>query len=151
MPKRTAEAEWSGDLKNGVGTTGVPGPMRRPYSYLSRFETGGGTNPEESLGEAHAACFSMALAHSLSQAGFKPNRIHTKADVHLEKAGEGFEIARIDLNAEGDVPGIDPNKFQSLAEEAKQNCPVSKALAGVKNITLNAKLLSEASSRPYKL
>src|SRR3954468_10920865 len=108
MPKRTGEAEWKGSLKEGVGAIGA---IKRPYSFSSRFESGTGTNPEELIGDAHAACFSMALSHSLSQAGFKPNRIHTKADVHIEKAGEGFEITRTDLNTEGNVPGIDPNKF----------------------------------------
>jgi lipoyl-dependent peroxiredoxin len=140
MPKRSAEAEWKGDLKGGQGSIKTKAGAQ-PYSFSSRFESGGGTNPEELLGAAHAGCFSMALAHELAQAGFKPNRIHTKADVHIEKSGEGFGITRIHLETEGDVPGIDQEKFQAFGEHAKENCPLSKALASVKNISLQTRLL----------
>lgn len=144
MPKRSAEAEWNGDLKQGQGSIKTKAGSQ-PYSFSSRFENGTGSNPEELIGAAHAGCFSMALAHDLAQAGFKPHRIHTKAEVHIEKVGDGFEITRIDLDTEGDVPGLDEQKFQSHAEHAKKNCPVSKALASVRTITLHAKLLSAAS------
>ena len=144
MPKRTGEAEWTGDLKGGKGTVGT-GESKRNYSFSSRFENGTGTNPEELVGQAHAACFSMALSHALTQAGFPPKRVHTRADVTIEKVGDGFEITRIDLNTEGDVPGIDAPQFQTLAEKTKQTCPVSKALAAVKTVTLSSSLLSPSS------
>jgi osmotically inducible protein OsmC len=104
------------------------------------MEDGAGTNPEELIGAAHAGCFSMALSAQLSNAGFTPKRIHTKAGVRFEKQGEGFAITEINLQTEADVPGIDNAKFQELAQAAKKGCPVSKALAGTQ-INLEAKLL----------
>jgi lipoyl-dependent peroxiredoxin len=107
----------------------------------SRFEEGqSATNPEELIGAAHAGCFTMALTAQLSRAGITPRRIHTGANVKLEKIGEGFSITMIDLENEADIPGIDEATFQKYALDAKQSCPVSKALAGTE-IQLSAKLL----------
>jgi len=103
------------------------------------MEDGPGTNPEELIGAAHAGCFSMAFANGLSQAGHKPQEIRTKATVHFDKGDSGWGISRIDLATEGNVPGVDEGTFKRLAEEAKKNCPVSKALAATP-ITLQAKL-----------
>jgi lipoyl-dependent peroxiredoxin len=141
MPVRSANAVWEGDLKSGKGNMRLgSGAYEGAYSFASRFENGTGTNPEELIGAAHAGCFSMALSAGLSQAGFVPRRIQTRAEVHLEKAADGFKIGRIDLHTEAEVPGIDAAKFHEQAENAKKNCPVSRALAGV-NIQLEAKLL----------
>src|SRR5437762_13541869 len=142
MPTRKAEAEWKGNLVEGSGRLKVAsGAFDGPYSFKSRFEEGqSATNPEELIGAAHAGCFTMALTAQLSRAGLAPTRIHTIANVKLEKVGEGFSITQIDLETEGEVPGIDDATFQKYAQEAKQNCPVSKALAGTQ-IHLNAKLL----------
>lgn len=132
MPTRTAEAEWRGKLADGSGRLKVgSGAFDGPYSFKSRFEDGqSATNPEELIGAAHAGCFTMALAAQLSRAGLVPTRLHTVAKVKLEKVGEAFSITRIDLETEAEVPGIDDATFQRYALEAKQNCPVSKALAG---------------------
>jgi osmotically inducible protein OsmC len=142
MPTRTAEAEWKGNLAEGEGRLKVgSGAFEGPYSFKSRFEEGQSTtNPEELIGAAHAGCFTMALTAALSRAGIKPTRIHTTARVKLEKIGEAFSITQIDLETEAKIPEIDDAKFQELANGAKQNCPVSKALSGTE-IHLNAKLL----------
>jgi osmotically inducible protein OsmC len=103
------------------------------------MEDGPGTNPEELIGAAHAGCFSMAFANGLTQAGHKPQEIRTTASVHFDKTEQGWGITRIELATEGSVPGIDDATFKRLAEEAKKNCPVSKALAATP-ITLNATL-----------
>lgn len=131
MTVRSAEAEWNGNFREGAGRMRLgSGAFEGSYSFPSRFQEGQGTNPEELIGAAHAGCFSMALAAGLSKAGHAPTRIHTTAQVHIEKVGEGFEITRIDLETEAEVPGIDDAAFQKEAEAAKANCPVSKALAG---------------------
>ena len=114
------------------------------YSFSSRFENGAGTNPEELIAAAHAGCFSMATAAALGKAGFAPEGISTKATVHLDSASGGFSIARIDLDMEADVPGIDEAAFQEIAQGAKAGCPVSRALAAVPEITLTARLRSKA-------
>lgn len=140
MAIRTARAEWKGDLKGGNGTVALgSGAYQGQYSFASRFEQGTGTNPEELIGAAHAGCFSMALAHGLSSAGHRPERISTQAKVHLDKVGQGFAISTIELETEGEVPGIDEAAFQAQAETAKANCPVSRALTGVE-IRLTARL-----------
>jgi len=119
------------------------GLLDGPFTYKSRFEGDAkATNPEELLGAAHAGCFSMALSAALGKAGHQPTRIHTTASVHLEKVGEGFGITRIDLDCEAEIPGISEEEFQQTAKGAKDNCPLSKALAAVGNITLNARLVS---------
>jgi len=142
MPTRKAEAEWKGNLAEGSGRLKVgSGAFEGPYSFKSRFEEGqSGTNPEELLGAAHAGCFTMALTAQLSQARLTPNRIHTEARVKLEKVGDAFSITRIDLETEAEVPGVDDATFQKYALDAKQNCPLSKALAATE-IHFTAKLL----------
>lgn len=141
MPTRTAEAEWKGNLAEGSGRLKVgSGAIDVPYSFKSRFEEGqSATNPEELIGAAHAGCFTMALTAQLSRQRITPTRIHTEAKVHLEKVGEAFTITQIELATEADIPGIDDATFQKYAQDAKQNCPVSKALAGTQ-IHLTAKL-----------
>jgi osmotically inducible protein OsmC len=131
--RRRAEAEWKGDLVHGDGRLSVgSGALDVPYSLKSRLEDGqSATNPEELLGAAHAGCFTMALAARLSAAGFAPTRIHTGANVTFEKIGDSFAITRIDLDTSADAPGIDDTMFQKLVADAKQNCPVSKALAAI--------------------
>ena len=142
MPTRSAEAEWRGNLREGEGTMKLPsGAYEGPYSFVSRFEEGTGSNPEELIAAAHAGCFSMAFSAGLSQAGFTPRRVHTTAKVHIERGEGGFSITRIDLDTEAEVPNIDQAVFMEQAEAAKKNCPVSKALAAVSDIQLSAKLL----------
>ena len=142
MPTRKAEAEWEGNLAAGSGKLKVgSGAFEGPYSFKSRFEEGeSATNPEELLGAAHAGCFTMALTAQLSRAGITPKRIHTEARVKLEKVGEAFTITQIDLETEAEVPDVDDATFQKYAQDAKQNCPLSKALAAT-NISLNATLI----------
>jgi lipoyl-dependent peroxiredoxin len=115
------------------------GAFEGAYSFVSRFEDGTGTNPEELIAAAHAGCYSMALSNILSQAGHPPTSVDTTAKVHLERGDSGFSITRIDLVTRGDVPGIDEAEFVKHAETAKESCPVSKALAAV-DITLDAAL-----------
>ena len=140
MAVATAEAIWTGTLKEGAGTMkGASGHLDGPYTYRSRFEgDAGGTNPEELIGAAHAGCFSMFLAAQLTTAGFKPTRIHTTAKVHLEA---GPTIARIELTTEAQIPGIDDKTFQEKVETSKKGCPVSKALAAVPTVTITASLI----------
>lgn len=141
MPVRMSEAVWEGDLKSGKGTMKLgSGAWQGAYSFASRFQDAGGTNPEELIGAAHAGCYSMALSHGLAMAGHTPKRVHTSAKVHLEKAGEGFRISQIDLSVEAQVPGLDQPAFLTFAEDAKQNCPVSKLVTGAK-VQLEAKLV----------
>jgi osmotically inducible protein OsmC len=140
MPTRKSEAEWNGTLREGSGRVKLgSGAFEGKYSFASRFEEAGGTNPEELIAAAHAGCFSMALSAGLGKAGFQPKRVHTTASVHLEKVGEAFGITRIDLDCDAEVPGIDENAFHAQATAAKENCPVSKALKAVE-ITLKARL-----------
>jgi osmotically inducible protein OsmC len=141
MPKRTAEAEWKGNLPNGQGTMKFgSGAFEGAYSFKSRFDEGTGTNPEELIAAAHAGCFSMAFSAILSEAGFEPRSVKTTAEVSIEKVEGGFAITKSELRTEADVPGIDESTFQEKASAAKSGCPVSKVLAGAK-ITLEAKLV----------
>ena len=141
MPKRTANAHWEGSLTEGKGTMRMAsGAYEGPYSFQSRFEEGDGTNPEELIAAAHAGCFSMALAHELSQAGHEVDSVETEAVVHLDKVDDGFAIKRIELKTQATVPGIDDAEFQGIAEGAKKGCPVSQALAAVESIELDAQL-----------
>jgi lipoyl-dependent peroxiredoxin len=141
MAVRGASAEWAGTLKQGTGSMRLgSGAFEGPFSFVSRFETGAGTNPEELLGAAHAGCFSMALAAALERAGHAATSITTTAKVHLGATDAGPTITKIELDVEGDVPGIDATTFQQHADGAKQNCVVSRALAGVQTVTLNATL-----------
>ena len=137
---RHAEAEWKGSLKDGSGQVKTEtGALSSPYSFRSRFEGGGETNPEELIAAAHSACFSMALSAALSAAGHVPNSVRTAAAVHLNKVENGFAITKIELETIGDVPNIDAATFDKFANDAKKGCPVSKALAATE-IHLNAKL-----------
>jgi osmotically inducible protein OsmC len=141
MPKRTAEARWNGSLQEGDGTMRFgSGAYEGAYSFQSRFEEGEGTNPEELIGAAHAGCFSMALAGELGRAGHEPESVETTATVHLDKAAEGFEITRIELETRARVPGVEGSEFDERARAAKEGCPVSKALAAVE-IGLRAELV----------
>ena len=141
MPVRSASAVWNGTLKEGNGTMKMAsGAYEGAYSFGSRFLEETGTNPEELIAAAHAGCFSMALSAGLGKSGFDATRIATSARAYLEKVGEGFQITRIELTTEAEVPGIDEATFQQNATGAKENCPVSKALAGVE-ISLEAKLV----------
>ncbi len=142
MAKRTAKAVWKGNLEDGSGTMELgSGKFRGEYSAESRFGSGTGTNPEELIGAAHAGCFSMALAHGLELAGYSPESIETTANVSIEKVQDGHAITRIELDTRGRVPGINEDEFLKQAKIAKNNCPVSKALAAA-TIDLTAKLVS---------
>ena len=143
MLKRTGHAEWQGTLKEGQGNVKMGTAYEGPYSFTSRFENGSGTNPEEMVAAAHAACFSMALSAGLEKAGHPSKSVNTKATVHLEKSDAGFGITTIVLDSEADVPGIDEGAFQEIATATKSGCPISKALSAV-DIQLNAKLLVTA-------
>jgi lipoyl-dependent peroxiredoxin len=141
MPKRTADARWEGSLQEGHGVMKVAsGAYEGPYSFQSRFEEGDGTNPEELIAGAHAGCFSMQFAADLSRAGYEPESVETTATVHLDKVEGGFGITQIDLDTRARVGGIGAEELQQVAEGSKRNCPVSRALAAVEKIELNAEL-----------
>ena len=143
MIKRTAKAVWQGDLKQGSGSLELgSGAFQGKYSFTSRFEDGVGTNPEELIGAAHAGCFSMALSLELSKAGYTVDEIQTEAIVSLgkDKDGDGFSIPEIKLVSKARVKDITMDEFIKYASGAKENCPVSKALAGEK-IYLEAHLI----------
>ena len=140
MSVRESTARWEGDLRGGKGSMRLgSGAFEGQFSFKSRFEEGTGPNPEELIGAAHAGCFSMAFSNMLSEAGHVPTRVSTTARVHLEKVDGKQTISRIELDTEGDVPGISKQKFLEIADQAKAGCPVSRALGAV-NITLAAKL-----------
>jgi osmotically inducible protein OsmC len=141
MPIRTASARWEGNLTEGSGTikTGKGG-YQGNYSFKSRFEEGEGTNPEELIAAAHSGCFSMAFSKGLADAGFTPTSVETTAKVHLDKTDAGFGVSRIELETVGDVPGIDNDTFQKIAEGAKENCPISRLLSPGAAISLSATL-----------
>ncbi|HEY7119395.1 MAG TPA: OsmC family protein [Tepidisphaeraceae bacterium] len=132
MPTRNASAVWNGDLFKGAGKVKLgSGAYEGQYNFSSRFESGAGTNPEELIAAAHAACFSMALSAGLGKAGFQPQRVSTTAKVTVDKVGEGFKITKIQLATEAAVPNIDPGKFSEIANATKSGCPVSQALSAV--------------------
>ena len=143
--KRTANAQWRGDLKSGSGTmstqTGVL--SNAPYSFKTRFENEQGTNPEELLAAAHAACFTMALSAALSSAGHAPKRLATQATATLEQIEGKWTISTFHLENESWVPGISAADFDRIAADAKANCPVSRLFRA--DITLHAKLEPEPS------
>ena len=141
MPIRSASARWEGNLPEGSGTikTGKGG-FQANYSFKSRFEEGEGTNPEELIAAAHSGCFSMAFSKGLADAGFTPTSVETTAKVHLDKTDGGFGVTRIELETVGDVPGIDGDTFQKIAEGAKENCPISRLLSPGAAISLSATL-----------
>src|SRR5271163_2783823 len=129
---RHAEAQWNGSIKEGSGHVKVEtGALDSPYSFKSRFEGGGETNPEELLAASHAGCFSMALSAMLTGAGHPPKSIDTKAAVHLNQVSGSWAVTKIELETVAEVPGLDAEAFQKLAHDAKTNCPISKALASV--------------------
>jgi osmotically inducible protein OsmC len=142
MATRNGSAVWKGDLKGGGGEVTVgDGVFSGSYSFQSRFEEGEGTNPEELIAAAHAACFAMAFSNVLSEAGHVPDSVSTTAKVQLRPLDGKPTIASIELDVEGRAPGIDEATFLEHAEAAKADCPVSRALAGVPEITLNARLV----------
>lgn len=140
--KKSASAHWSGDLRTGTGSISTETGVLRdaPYGFTSRFEDGPGTNPEELLGAAHAACFSMALSLGLGEAGLTADSIDTKAVVTLDKDGDGFTITAVHLTCRAAVPGADAATFERVAQATKSGCPVSKVLKAA--ITLDAALES---------
>jgi osmotically inducible protein OsmC len=141
MPAK-GSAEWKGDLPTGAGTFTAGDSINGGYTFKSRFEDGPGSNPEQLIAAAHAACFSMALSNMLAQAGTPPESVSTEATVTLRRIDDKPTIAQIDLVTVGRVPGIDEAAFQQHAEAAKAGCPVSRALASVPEITLSASLAS---------
>ena len=138
MAIRKSTANWKGTLKDGSGQMSIgAGAYNGPYTFASRFEEEEGTNPEELIGAAHAGCFSMFLSALISNNEITPAKVETSATVHLE---DGPTITKIELFCEAKVPGIDEETFQDLVMQAKENCPVSKALASVPEITVIASL-----------
>jgi lipoyl-dependent peroxiredoxin len=138
--QRKASAEWRGGLKDGKGTVSSASAVlsNTPYSFSTRFEDKPGTNPEELIAAAHAACFSMALSGQLGSAGITPESIKTAATLTLEKLESGFTITAVHLDVTATIPGADKAAFEKAAENAKSGCPVSKVLKA--NITMSAKL-----------
>jgi lipoyl-dependent peroxiredoxin len=144
MPEKKASVHWEGAGKAGQGqiSTETGALNKYAYGFASRFgDDRKGTNPEEILGAAHAACFAMAFSFAADKAGQATESVDTTASVRLSKDGDGFVIDRIALTLQAKVPGMDEAAFQKLAAEAKANCPLSKALAAVPEITLSATLV----------
>ena len=139
MPAK-GTAEWQGDLRSGSGTFTAGDTIQGEYSFRSRFEDGPGANPEQLIAAAHASCFSMALSNILAEAGSPPQSIRTDAEVTLRVVDGAPTITTIALRTVGVVPGIDAGTFEEHARSAKAGCPVSRALAAVGEITLDATL-----------
>lgn len=141
MPTRNASAVWEGGLKSGKGTfNGASGKIGGSYSFGTRFGAEPGTNPEELLAAAEAACYSMALSLGLEQNGTPPTSVRTTAACTIEQQGGGFKITTMKLTVRADVPGVDADTFQKLAEATKDGCPISAALKGNVKFELDAKL-----------
>jgi lipoyl-dependent peroxiredoxin len=140
---RVGEAVWSGDLRSGNGTLGSESGVLKntPYSFATRFGDAKGTNPEELIAAAHAACYSMALANYLSSKGHTVRSIATKATCTLSQQAGGFRITRMRLDTTGDVPGLTADAFEQLAREGEKTCPVSNSIRGCVEIELHARLL----------
>jgi osmotically inducible protein OsmC len=140
--KRTANAHWTGGLKDCKGTISTPSGVLKDtqYSFSTRFENGVGTNPEELIAAAHAGCFSMALSAELGKAEMTPTSIDTVANLTMEKTDAGFTITAIHLDVKAKIPGADPQKFEAVAQAAKKGCPVSRVLNA--NITMVAELVN---------
>ena len=140
MGSKFGSAVWSGGIKDGKGAISTEsGALKNhPYGFAARFEGGPGTNPEELIGAAHAGCFTMALSKMLGDAGMTAEKMETKADVTLEKQGDGFALTAVHLTLKAKIPGADDAKFQDIANKAKAGCPVSKLLNA--KITLDASL-----------
>jgi lipoyl-dependent peroxiredoxin len=141
MPAK-GSAEWKGDVPTGTGTFTAGDTISGEYSFKSRFEDGPGANPEQLIAAAHASCFSMALSNILAQGGNPPDSVRTDATVTLRRVDDAPTITKIDLVTVGRVPGLTDAAFQEAAAQAKAGCPVSRALAGVPEITLSATLES---------
>jgi lipoyl-dependent peroxiredoxin len=143
MAIRAATAEWKGDLRTGTGSfEGASGTLGGAYSFESRFTDSGGTNPEELVAAAQAACYSMQLAAMLAEGGTKADSVSTEAKVQILKQGDGFAITRIELVTVARVPGIDDAAFQETAKAAKEACLISNALGAVPQHNLDARLES---------
>lgn len=140
---RTASATWHGSLKEGKGTVSAQSGVLKnsPYSFATRFETSPGTNPEELIAAAHAGCFSMALSAQLTTANLPPESIETTAKVTLDRTGAGPTITKIHLTTVAKVPKADKAAFDKAAQEAKNNCPVSRLFKGNTELTLDARLV----------
>ena len=142
MTVRQSTATWKGTLKDGNGVMkSGSGHFEGPFTFASRFEEGKGTNPEEMIGAAHAGCYSMFLSALLSKEGFNPTSIETTATVHLGRDDSGPLITKIELVMEAAVPGLEEAQFMELAQAAKAGCPISRALAAVPEVTLQATLI----------
>lgn len=142
MPTSNAVAAWEGKLRDGKGTfKGESRAFSGAYSFGTRFTDAGGTNPEELLAAAHAACFSMALSAALEKAGTPVTRVETRAACTLEMVEGAPRITRIVLDTRGKVSGIDQAAFEAAAQGAKQNCPISKVMQGNVELTLKAQLV----------
>ena len=128
--KRTGSAIWRGDLKGGKGTVSTESGVLKetPYSFSARFENGTGTNPEELIAAAHAGCFAMALSAALGKEGFKPEQLAAQATITLEQVEGNWTLTTVDLRLNANIPGIDRQKFDEIANDAKKNCPVSRVL-----------------------
>ena len=143
MATRNASATWKGNLKEGEGTMALgSGVWEGPFSFKTRFEEGQGTNPEELIGAALAGCFTMQVSHALSEAGHVPDSVETQAKVQIRNVDGNPTISQIDLITRARVPGVDDGTFQETAKTAKDGCIISRALAGVGNITLDVTLES---------
>lgn len=140
---RTANAEWLGDLRSGTGTISTPSGVLQndAYSFVTRFENSPGTNPEELVAAAHAACFSMAFSGVLGKKGYNPESLRTRATLSMDKKEAGFTITRMRLEVEGKVPNLQAAEFQQLAEEAEKGCPISRLLRpGLQDVEVVATL-----------
>jgi lipoyl-dependent peroxiredoxin len=145
MTARNGSADWLGDVKTGSGTITVgDGVFSGPYSYDSRFGERQGTNPEQLIAAAQAGCFTMALASKLASAGHAPEQLRTNARVDLRMHDGSITITRLQIETEGRVKGIDERQFVQYAEDAKATCPVARALSGIPEIVLKAKLTESA-------
>lgn len=142
MPMRNSSAVWEGGLRGGKGRfDGESGAIGGDYSFGSRFGDSGGTNPEELLAAAEAACYSMALSGALEKAGTPPDRVETQAACTIEKVGDAFRITTMKLTVRASVPGADRDAFKDLAESTKDSCPISAALLGNVHLEVDAQLV----------
>jgi osmotically inducible protein OsmC len=142
MPTRSASAKWEGGLKGGKGSFAGQTGLGGQYNFSSRFENGSGSNPEELLAAAEAACYSMALSGGLEKNGTPATIVNTIAQCTIEKVGDGFSITKMQLDVRATVPNLDDATFQKIAADTKAGCPVSKALKGNVDIQVTAKLES---------
>lgn len=142
MPTRSASAKWEGGLKGGKGSFAGQTGLAGQYNFSSRFENGAGSNPEELLAAAEAACFSMALSAGLEKNGTPAKSVNTIAQCTVEKVGDAFAITKMQLDVRASVPNVDDPTFQKIAADTKAGCPVSKALKGNVDIQVTAKLES---------